>query len=96
VNIVNKYQLPSGNSGNKNKHQLPIGTVDEIVEELCKEYSNPYYRRWYCGVIYEFGPSVVEEWRRRACEGKEPAKLFSKYVKDTRTYRGFVRTKGKS
>lgn len=76
-----------GNSRKTNKQELPIDAVDKVADELVRDYSNPDYRRWYCGVIYDFGFDKVEEWRRRAAEGKEPAKLFSKYVKDARTYK---------
>lgn len=81
-------QLPNDSSGKKVIKQLPIAAVDKIADELVAEYANPDFRQWYCGVIYQFGFEKVHEWRRRAVEGKEPAKLFSKYVKDARTYRG--------
>lgn len=80
-------QYPTDNSKDKPSFkQPPIDAVDRIVDALVREYDNPGFRRWYCGVVYEFGPAQFEEWRRRASEGKEPAKLFSKYVKEARTY----------
>lgn len=87
-NLLNNYQLPVGKSNKINNHELPIEQVDEIADSLCAEYTNPSYRRWYCGVVYDFGVSKVEEWKKRAKEGKEPAKLFSKYVRDARRYSG--------
>jgi hypothetical protein len=84
---INNNQLPVVNSEKLHFKQLPIGAVDSIADSLVTEYSNPEYRRWYCGVIYEFGPGVVEQWRCRAGEGREPAKLFSKYVRDARTFK---------
>jgi hypothetical protein len=75
-----------GNSRKVEKLELPIGAVDKVRDELVSEYRNPDFKAWYCGVIYEFGFEKVEEWRRRASEGKEPAKLFSMYVKHARTY----------
>lgn len=69
------------------KEQLPIDAVDKLADELVAEYQNDDFRRWYCGVIYDFGFSKVIEWRKRAAEGSEPAKLFSKYVRDARTYK---------
>lgn len=81
-------QHPLGNSDKPStKHELPIAAVDKLAEELVVEYANSDFRRWYCGVIYDFGISQVLEWRRRASEGDEPAKLFSKYVRDARMYR---------
>ena len=64
-----------------------ISVVDAIADELVAEYSNPDYRRWYCGVINRYGLAKVDEWRRRASEGKEPAKLFSLYVKQAQYLR---------
>lgn len=74
-------------SGIKPIKQLPIEQVDELADELVRAYGNPVFRVWYCGVIYEFGLAKVHEWKGRAAEGKEPGKLFSKYVQDARRYR---------
>lgn len=68
--------------------KLAIDVVDKIADELAGEYNNLRFRNWYCGVIYQFGPGKVHEWQVRAKEGNEPAKLFSKYVKDARAYNG--------
>jgi len=84
--IINNH-LPIVSSGNKVPvKQLPIDTVDQYANSLVEEYDNTLWRKWYCGVIYEFGPSRVEEWRVRAKDGKEPAKLFSLYVSQARKY----------
>jgi hypothetical protein len=80
------YQLPVGNSGKQPIKQLPIGVVDELADELVGEFNNPSFRQWYCGVIYQYGLQKVAEWRRRAADGNEPAKLFSKYVRDARAF----------
>lgn len=84
-NNLKKYQVPNGTS-KVEKPTLPVAAVDELADELVKEYSNDLYRRWYCGIIYEFGFATVNEWRTRAASGKQPARLFSKYVRDARTY----------
>ena len=81
-------QLPIDSSSNKPIKQLPIEAVDKLADELVAEYANPKFRQWYCGVIYSFGFAQVNEWRTRAQEGREPARLFSKYVKDARAFRG--------
>lgn len=87
VNLdFNQYPIGSSNKSSI-KHELPIDSVDKLADELVAEYSNPDFRRWYCGVIYDFGFAQVNEWRGRAREGTEPAKLFSKYVRDTRKYK---------
>lgn len=85
-------QLPIDNSSSKPIKQLPIDAVDKLADELVAEYENPKFRQWYCGVVYQYGFAQVSEWRKRAAEGKAPAKLFSKYVKDARTFRGSVRS----
>lgn len=81
-------QNPIGNSDKALvKRELPIAAVDKLAEELVVEYSNPDFKSWYCGIIYDFGFSQVLEWRKRASEGDEPGKLFSKYVRDARTFK---------
>jgi hypothetical protein len=86
--ILIKKQLPIDSSDSKPTKQIPIESVDRLADELASEYSNIKYRSWYCKVIYTFGVEQVLEWRSRATEGREPAKLFSKYAKDALTYRG--------
>ena len=82
-------QLPNDGIDTSHKYsQLPIEAVDKIAASLTNEYSNPEWHKWYCGVIYEFGPSKVHEWQRRASEGREPSKLFSTYVSQSRRYKG--------
>lgn len=81
-------QLPIDSSSSKIIKQLPIDAVDKLADELVAEYNNPDFRQWYCGVVYRYGFAQVTEWRKRALDGREPAKLFSKYVKDARTYKG--------
>lgn len=70
------------------KRRLPIDAVDKLADELVSEYNNAGFRKWYCGVINDFGFSKVNEWQVRSREGKEPSKLFSRFVKDARTYSG--------
>ena len=88
--ILNNH-LPIVDKNLGQSKKLPILAVDKVADELVDEYKNIKYRRWYCGVIYEFGFEKVEEWRCRAREGNEPAKLFSKYVKDSRAFRSSLR-----
>ena len=86
--ILSNKQLPIDSSSSNSIKQLPIDAVDKLADELVKEYDNLQFRKWYCGVVIEFGYAQIIEWRKRASEGRMPAKLFSKYVKDARTYRG--------
>ena len=87
LNTILSSRLPIDSSSSKPIKQLPIDAVDKVADELVAEYNNPGYRRWYCGVIYQYGFAQVEEWRKRAVEGRDPARLFSKHVKDARTYK---------
>lgn len=80
-------ELPDDNSGKSNRYQPSIEAVDRIADGLVTEYRNPQFRRWYCGVVYQFGPQKVLEWQGRARDGSSPAKLFSKYVKDAQSFR---------
>lgn len=82
--LLNNKQLPIKGTNKIIRKKLPIEAVDQFANELVVTYSNPKYRKWYCGVIYDFGFEQVHEWMSRAKEGKEPAKLFSKYVIDAR------------
>lgn len=81
-------QLRTDSSKDFVNKKLAIDVVDKMADRLAGEYNNLRFRNWYCGVIYQFGPSKVHEWQTRAKEGNEPAKLFSKYVKDARAYNG--------
>jgi hypothetical protein len=75
--------------GNR-KHQklsFSINAVDQLVDEILIDYQNHGYKKWYYKVVYEFGIENVLEWRRRASEGNEPSKLFTKYVNDARKYK---------
>ena len=74
-----KSRLP-----NDQPSKVPMEVVDILAAELVEEYQNPDYHKWYCRIIYEFGPLQVEEWRQRAREGASPGKLFSAYVKSAR------------
>lgn len=87
LKTILKNHLPIDNLSQTSIKQPSIGAVDKLADELVAEYDNQKFRQWYCGVVYEFGVSQVLEWRKRAKEGKAPAKLFSKYVKDARTFR---------
>jgi hypothetical protein len=76
--------------------QIPIEQVDDLADELVEEYSNPDYRKWYCGIIYEFGVERVKKWRHRASTGNSPGSLFSTYVTQARGTAGPNESVGKS
>ncbi len=90
-NILSNKQLPIDSSSDTSIKQLPIEAIDKLADELVAEYNNVQFRKWYCGVVKDFGYAQVNEWRRRASEGDFPGKLFSKYVKEARTFSSPVR-----
>jgi len=58
--------------------------VDMLADELCSEYDNLGFRKWYCKVINDFGIERVVAWQENSRSGSTPAKLFSYYVKQAR------------
>jgi len=80
-------QLRNVDSAKVAKRRLPIDAVDKLADEIVSEYNNSDFRKWYCGVINDFGFSKVNEWQARSREGKEPSRLFSRFVKDARQYK---------
>lgn len=67
-----------------NKSNYTISEVEKLAQELCNEYGNARFFRWYCGVIYEFGVTTTEDLRARVQDATYPGKLFSKIVKERR------------
>lgn len=86
---INKHYKGIANSSENNlvTEKLPLKVVDDLADALASEYDNQLYRPWYAGVITEFGVAQVEEWRRRASDGRSPGKIFSKYANEARTYK---------
>jgi hypothetical protein len=68
--------------------QLPLELVDLVADGLVRMYENPDYRKWYCGVVYEFGLTKVNDWIKHAKDGNEPGKLFTRYVNGARNLPG--------
>jgi len=58
--------------------------VDKLADELCSEYDNFGFRKWYCKVINDYGIERVTAWQENSRSGATPAKLFSYYVKQAR------------
>lgn len=60
------------------KDTLDFRFVDELVDDLVKRYKNPEFRKWYCKLVYNIGPSRVNEIQGRVQGAQDEAKLFSK------------------
>jgi len=82
--LFNNTELPNESRDTDWRELLSLEQVDQLADDLVRDFANPDFRRWYCGVVYDFGPERVHRWKQVAMEGKEPAKLFSKYVSDAR------------
>lgn len=82
-----RYQLPTANSNKTLDSNLKLGLVDDLAENLAREFGNLSYKAWYCGLIYKFGPATVEEWRKRSITAKDPGKVFSKYAAQAGGYK---------
>lgn len=63
---------------------LPASVVDDLADELVKQFDNELYRRWYCAAIYDLGLSKIDDLRKKVVTGDKPGKLFSFYVKQER------------
>ena len=80
---LNFNSKPTENSSTTDDYStLPIEAVDQFADILVTEYDNPQFRRWYCKIIYTFGPAQVDEWQARASNSGNPGKLFSKYASE--------------
>ena len=69
------------------KRPYTITEVERLANELCSEFSNAKFFKWYCGAIYEFGVPSIEQLRARVQDAEEPGKLFSMIVKEWRQLR---------
>lgn len=65
----------------KKTKPVPVDVVDQLGDDLVREFNNPQFRSWYCKAIMELGPSKIHELRTRAKDGSNPAKYFSLLVK---------------
>lgn len=64
------------------RKRLDTQTVGELADNLANEYDNHAFREWYCLLIYELGPSRINELRGRVKDAKQPGKLFTKLAKE--------------
>lgn len=64
------------------EEKLPISMVDNLANDLCKEYENRKYFRWYCLVINILGFDRIREIQARCKDSKYPAQLFSRIASE--------------
>lgn len=84
--VLNNSQLSKTRSVEPKPPHVPAYLADELSLELCAEYGNYEYRKWYLKVIYTYGISQIVDWKKRASDGKCPGKLFSTYIKEAKNY----------
>lgn len=69
-----------------NKWQLngkpPIVEVDKLAKELCQEYDNYGFYRWYCLVINTLGVERVRQIQARCSDATDKGALFSRYASE--------------
>lgn len=71
-------------STTNNNCQLSIDEVSKFGKEIAVELNNPGYKDWYCGIIYDFGITQVNEWKRIALSKNTPGRYFSTLVREAR------------
>lgn len=59
-----------------------IEQVDKLAAELCQEFNNHSYFKWYCTAIWKLGIDRISEIRGRVSDAKMPGHLFTKYVNE--------------
>lgn len=72
----------SANENEDSAKKYPIRVVDEDAARLAKKYDNAGWIPFYCKGIYAVGFSRIHELETRADSAKEPAKLFTKLLKE--------------
>jgi hypothetical protein len=81
-------QLPIVKTEFKNfRDELSSAQVDETVDDIIREYGTPSYRKWYCELVYEFGPRAIKDLQGRCRDANVPSRLFAylaKQMHDTR------------
>jgi hypothetical protein len=58
----------------------PIALVDNLAKELCQDYDNFAFFKWYCLVINILGITRIEDIRDRCKDSKHKGQLFSRYA----------------
>lgn len=70
---------PTDNSPNSQVEPKPtLIEVDSLANEICTEYSNHDFYRWYCKVINVLGVRRVNEIRSMYRDARQARHLFSK------------------
>lgn len=56
--------------------------IDQLAAQLCAEYGNDRFFKWYCKAIHKLGIRRINELRAMCQDAKKPGLLFSKRVNE--------------
>lgn len=59
-----------------------IAEVDKLAKELCTEYDNFGFYRWYCLVINVLGVQRAKDIQSRCSDAVNKGALFSRYASE--------------
>lgn len=71
-----------GNDNHELNHKPTIQEVDNLAAELCRQFNNHGYFRWYCSAIWKLGIPRVQEIKGRVSDAKMPGHLFTKFLRE--------------
>lgn len=72
------YTNRTGNDNSQLNNGMPFSVVDSLANELCSEYGNAKFYKWYCKVINVLGVERVLALRGMCSDAKQPGQLFSR------------------
>lgn len=71
-----------GNENSELNKRPTVQQVDDLAGELCNQFSNHEYFKWYCSAIWKLGENRVRELKGRVSDAKDPARLFTKLLSE--------------
>ena len=72
------YTNRTGNDNSQLNNGTRFSVVDSLANELCSEYGNAKFYKWYCKVINVLGVERVLALRGMCSDAKQPGQLFSR------------------
>ena len=71
-----------GNENSELNRRPTVQQVDDLARQLCNEFSNHEYFKWYCAAVWKLGENRVHELKARVSDAKDPARLFTKLLRE--------------
>lgn len=72
----------SANDNSELNRKPTIKEVDDLAMELCQQFHNHEFFRWYCSAIWKLGITRILEIRGRVSDAKMPGHLFTKLLRE--------------